>query len=287
MRFLSILAAAALLPAPPALARPLAVVTDFAPVQSLAAKVMGDLGAPAVLVAAGADPHDYQLRPSQARLLSGADLAIWVGPELTPWLARILDNASAAPRLALLADPATPRRLFEAGGGTDPHAWLDPEIAAIWIGLIRDALIAADAPNAATYRANADAALADLAALEAELRATLAPVKAPIAVGHDALGYFAARFGLKVAAAVEAGDAAEPGLRHLQEVHALLARGEAVCLFPEAGYDPRREEQLVEGTPARLGQPIDPEGLALAPGPDLYDDLLRQLAKTIAACARG
>ena len=89
-RLLSLLSAALLtapfLTAAPARAEVPKVVTDVAPVQSLAALVLGDLGTPGVLVGNGSDPHDYQLRPSQMGALSGADLVIWVGPELTPWL---------------------------------------------------------------------------------------------------------------------------------------------------------------------------------------------------------
>ena len=115
------------------------VVTDFAPVQSLVAGVMGDLGTPDVLVGTGSDPHDYQLRPSQMAALSSADLVIWVGPELTPWLSDVLANAGSGASLPLLSNAATPVRRF-ADGAPDPHAWLDPDIAAIWTGLIAEAL---------------------------------------------------------------------------------------------------------------------------------------------------
>lgn len=287
MRHLPALLLAALLAARPLSAAVPRVITDFAPVQSLAAKVMGDLGTPEVLVTGGADPHDYQLRPSQASALAAADLVIWVGPEMTPWLARILDEGAGRHHLGLLADPATARRTFADTDAVDPHAWLDPEIAKAWVGLIRDALIAADAGNAATYRANAMQAEAGLDALETDVRRTLAPVQRPIVVGHDAFGYFAARFGLPVAMSVETGDAAEPGARHLHEIRALLEAGQATCLFPEAGQDPARAALLVDGTPARLGPPLDPEGLTLTHGAGLYDDLLRGLATAIVSCAAG
>ena len=85
----------------------------------------------------------------------------------------------------------------------------------------------------------------------------------------------------------ETGDAAEPGARHLHDIRALLEAGKATCLFPEAGQDPARAALLVDGTPARLGPPLDPEGLTLTTGAGLYDDLLRGLAKAIVSCAAG
>ncbi|SDF59174.1 zinc transport system substrate-binding protein [Celeribacter baekdonensis] len=70
------------------------VVTDIAPIQSLAALVMGDLGAPVALMRQGASPHDYALRPSDAEALQSADLVLWTGPELAPWLAEMVGKVA-------------------------------------------------------------------------------------------------------------------------------------------------------------------------------------------------
>lgn len=70
----------------PALAEVPQVATDIAPVHSLVAQVMGDLGEPALIVRPGASPHGYSMRPSEAAALEGADLVVWIGEGLTPWL---------------------------------------------------------------------------------------------------------------------------------------------------------------------------------------------------------
>jgi zinc transport system substrate-binding protein len=62
------------------------VATDIAPVHSLVAQVMGDLGEPALIVRPGASPHGYSMRPSEAAALESADLVVWIGEGLTPWL---------------------------------------------------------------------------------------------------------------------------------------------------------------------------------------------------------
>jgi len=267
------------------------VVTDFAPTASLVAQVMGDLGQPEVLVQGGADPHDYQMRPSQARAVEAADLVIWVGPELTPWLGRVLDRMGAGARLGLLADPRTVRRIYDGANGdsgaTDPHAWLDPVLAEGWVQAIRDALTAADAGHASQYAANSARLIAGLDRLNGQTAATLARVKGPIIVGHGAFGYFAARYGLTIAAAIQDGEAVAPGAAHLSRVRALLAGGDVACVFPAAGQDPAQAAQLVEGTGARLGPPLDPEAVSVAPGADLYQRLIGGLAEAIAACAGG
>jgi zinc transport system substrate-binding protein len=88
---------------------------------------MGDLGDPTVLLEPGADPHSFQLRPSQAAALSEAALVFWVGEELTPWLARALGTLSAdAEAVALLRVEGV--SLMEFGDGAHGHgdAWARP-----------------------------------------------------------------------------------------------------------------------------------------------------------------
>ncbi len=82
----------ALLTATPALADVPRVATDIAPIQSLVAQVMGDLGTPSVVVSPGGSPHGYSMRPSEARALATADIVVWVGEDLTPWLEGPIDT---------------------------------------------------------------------------------------------------------------------------------------------------------------------------------------------------
>ena len=261
------------------------VVTDFGPTQSLAAQVMGDLGAPVMLLALGADPHDFQMKPSQARALAGADLVFWVGPELTPALEHALaalgENARA---VALLHLGGGTRRSLE-GGAIDPHAWLDPANAEAWLATIATELARQDPEHAATYTANAAAAQAALQALDAELAARLAPVQGrPFVVFHDALGYFADHYGLQVVGAIELGDAAAPGAAQLAHIRGVVAEGGAICVFPEAGRDPKFIATVTAGSSARIGAAQDIEAITLPPGPGLYPDLLRALAGTLTDC---
>lgn len=107
MRYTISLLAASLLSTAAVAEVPL-VVTDIPPVHSLVAMVMGDLGAPVLLLDQGADAHDFQMRPSQAAAVQGAGLVVWVGPDMSPWLDRVLDGmGGGAPQLPLLAVPGT------------------------------------------------------------------------------------------------------------------------------------------------------------------------------------
>lgn len=275
------------------------VVTDTPVVQSLVTTVMGDLAEPMLLLDRGADAHDFQLRPSQVRALAGADLVIWIGPELAPWLDRALQAGVEGEAIALLDTPGTRLRSFggtlaageEAGhdhAGTDPHAWLDPSNLAVWIGRIADALSALDPGNATLYSANAALAQTRLETLDHALAERLAPASGKgLVFAHDAFGYFADRYGLTVAGSLAEGDATDPGAAHVAGLRARAEAGEVACAFPEAGRDPRGIERLVAETPARLGRPLDPEGRETAPGPDLHAAVLESLAAAIADCLAG
>ncbi|MCU0828719.1 MAG: zinc ABC transporter substrate-binding protein [Tabrizicola sp.] len=108
----------------PALAEVPSVVTDIPPVHGLVAQVMGDLGAPELLLTKGADEHDFQLRPSQAGSVADADLVVWIGPELTPWLDSALDaRPEGAAALGLLDAKGTFTQSYgETGHDHGDHA---------------------------------------------------------------------------------------------------------------------------------------------------------------------
>lgn len=324
MRYTISSAVTSLLIAPAALAEVPPVVTDIPPVQSLVAQVMGDLGTPELLLDRGADAHSFQLRPSQARSLATAGLVIWVGPEMTPWLDRTLESVGAGQQLRLSTvaglhvqdygdaaahdheheheaeehadhdheEPGEAGNDHEADGheghshsGLDPHLWLDPANAALWLPAIADELGKLDPENAATYAANAEAAAAGVARLDAETAARLEAVKGrPFMVFHDAYGYFAAHYGLDVAGTVALGDASAPGAARLRALREDLAAEGAVCIFPEVQHDPKLVAQLAEGTPVKIGAPLDPEGSQLEPGAGLYAELLTGLATTLTDC---
>ena len=123
MRFVTPALLTTLLAGSAALAEGPRVITDLPVVHSLTAQVMGDLGAPELLLDKGADAHSFQLRPSQAAGLADSDLLIWLGPEMTPWLERsVASLAPDMPRLTLLDAPETYVRLFGDGDAPDDHA---------------------------------------------------------------------------------------------------------------------------------------------------------------------
>ncbi len=278
------------------------VVTDIPPVHALVAQVMGDLGTPVLLLEKGASEHSYQMKPSQAAKLADAGLVVWIGPELTPWLTRALESVPiSVPRLGLFDLAGTVTQPYAIGmeeahvdgtdpahDGLDPHIWLDPNNAQVWLIAIAGELGRLDPDNATTYTANAIAAVNAVVKLDSDVQAILAPVQdKPIIVFHEAFGYYAAHFGLTIAGSISEGDASAPGAARLTEIRAMIADGKVACVFPETNHDPKLVQQMVDGTAARIGAPLDPVGTSLDSGPMAYDALLRGMAMAIADCVAG
>lgn len=308
MRHIASLGAVAMaLPAIAAAGVP-SVATDIAPVHSLVSQVMGDLGAPSLIVPPGASPHGHAMRPSEARALAGADLVVWVGEGLEPWLAdSIASLAEAAEVLELMEVPGTLALDFREesvfghgeedhpekdGGpeaahghhGADPHAWLDPRNGQAWLGAIAAALSEADPDNAARYAANAAAARAGLDALETRIAAELEPIKgARFIVLHDAFQYFETRFGLSSIGAVSLSDATDPSAAGVAALRAAVRQERIACVVVEPQFNPALVDAVAEGAGAATVV-LDPLGVSLEPGPDLYPRLLRDIAEGFAGC---
>ncbi|WP_322865012.1 zinc ABC transporter substrate-binding protein [Aquicoccus sp. G2-2] len=300
------------------------VVTDIAPVQGLVARVMQGVGAPSVLLPPGASPHTYALRPSNAVTLQNAQAIFYVSGKLEPWLVDAVAPIAGQARLVeLLEQPGSVRLAFRdgavfAGGpedhegqvdhdehgdeaaddhdephddphghaheGLDPHAWLDPENGRVWLGVIADTLAALDPENAAQYRANAAAGQAELAALEREIAAELAPLTARhFVVYHDAYHYFEVRFGLRATAAIAGSDAAAPGPRRIARIRDVIGTDGVACVFSEPQFNRGLIDSVLGGGPARVAL-LDPLGTEIAPGAGFYPALIGSVADRIVQC---
>jgi zinc transport system substrate-binding protein len=282
-----------------------AVVVSVKPIHSLVAGVMEGVGTPQLLIEGAGSPHSYALRPSQARALDQADVVFWIGDGLEAFLARPLGALSSDATLVALGDAEGLRLLPTREGGTreahgedheheeehdhdhgavDMHLWLDPQNAAVMVGAIAAALGATDPGRAATYDANATKLRADLAGLDAELAATLAPVHdRPFVVFHDAYQYFEERYGLNAVGSITVDPQRAPGAGRLREIRAELEEHAAACVFAEPQFRPALVETVVEGTGAGTGV-LDPLGADLEAGPGQYAQLLRTLSASLVDC---
>ncbi len=276
----------------PALAEPPQVVADVAPVRSLVAAVMDGVAEPGVVLPVNASPHDFAFRPASARALQEANAVFWIGADLTPWLEQPLQTLADGAAIVTLSEieGVTLREAGEHGHdhghkhGIDPHLWLDPENALRWLPEIAEALGALDPENRDLYLQNAEAEAQKLKALAQEISARLTKLEPVYVVFHDAFGYFESRFGIDhLAAVTDVSDAAMTPAR-LRTVQQAVAAGAVRCALAEPGFDPDLVTLIFGETAEVTVAVIDPLGGALAPGPDQYRQILRQLTDTLEAC---
>lgn len=169
-------------------------------------------------------------------------------------------------------------------GAHDPHAWLSPDNGAVWLNTIAAQLSAADPVNAGTYYANAAAGREELAALSAEINGILDPVRGrKFIVFHDAYQYFETAFDFPASGAISVSDAAAPSPARIAEIQARVADQGINCVLSEPQFNPGIVATVMEGSEARTGV-LDPLGSDIKLGPDLYGNVLRNLAKALAGC---
>ena len=303
------------------------VSADIAPVHSLVSKVMNGLGKPYLIIPAEASPHEYQLKPSEAKSLQESKLVFWIGEDLTPWLEKGLSTLAKNATITTLLKAEgielldfREGALFEAHdhsdhddhddhdhgkhkkkddhddhddhagheghdhGEHDPHAWLSPSIAKAWLNLIAAKLSEVDPNNASTYFSNASSAIKDLDTLSDEINKILDPIrKEKFVVFHDAYQYFENHFNISASGAISLGDASDPSPARLKEIKERVEKEDIHCVLAEPQYNEGLVKAVIEGTHANNAV-IDPLGVSLEIGPNLYDKLIRNLAINLSNC---
>jgi zinc transport system substrate-binding protein len=280
------------------------VVVTILPLHSIAAAVMEGRGKPEMLLSANLSPHDFSLRPSQARGLSSADLVVWAGPAMESGLQKIMVSLENGGRLATLLDvpyltlhASREGGLWEndhedshdeghehTGNGTDPHMWLDPENGRIIANYLAQRLEQIDPEYGPLYRRNANAFSDRLTAAQKRMAAQLAPLaERPYLVTHDAFQYFEQRFGLAALGSLAISPEQAPGAKRVLEIREFLLAKRALCVFAEPQFQPKVLETLLSGTEVRQGR-LDPLGADLTPGAEAYLQLLEQMTADLAAC---
>ena len=283
------------------------VVVSIKPVHALVSGVMGELGMPRLIVDGAATPHTYQMRPSEAAALRSADLIVWVGETLEVFLARPIASLGADAQVVTLQRATGMRLLRNREGGLwkarpmrvgdvenardrgelDAHIWLDPGNAQRIVEAVAAALAHIHREEAAAYRRNAAFMRSRIAALEADLRHRLAPVRShAFVVFHDGYQYFEHAFGLNGIGAVTLGPTRLPGARRLATLRNALAERDVRCLFTEPQFEARLARTVVERTAVRTAV-LDPLGADISAGAEAWFTLLRRMGDTIAECLGG
>nr|WP_319554730.1 zinc ABC transporter substrate-binding protein [uncultured Vibrio sp.] len=296
------------------------VAVDIAPLHSLVTQVMDGVGEPDLLIRPEASPHDYHLRPSEANALSQANIVFWIGEGLTPWLEKPLSSlASSATKIEMMEVEGTTLYGFREGatfeahvhseegheeheehqehqehqehddhhhhGDHDPHVWLDPKNAEVWVEAIASALSNVDTEHAHIYEDNAKATIIRLHQLSGainEQAQSLNGIK--FIVFHDAYQYFEQRFQLLASGAISISDASKPSPARISKIRQTVKDLGVTCVFTEPQFNPELVNTVFENSTVKTIGTMDPIGANIAPGKDQYHSLLMAMINSLKQC---
>jgi zinc/manganese transport system substrate-binding protein len=283
-------AIATLFAAGPALAQEkLKVVATFSILADLVKQVGGDRVEVRALVGPNGDAHVYAPTPADVRTLVVAQLVVTNGLGFEGWMDRLVNASATKAAMVVAAKGVKPRRAEEAQahGGSDPHAWQSVPNVKIYVANIRDALVKADAAGKATYEANAAAYLAQLDALDQEVRDAMAKIPADrrrIITTHDAFGYFKDAYGLDFIAPQGVSTESEVSAKDVAKIIVQVKKQKIPAVFLENVSDPRLLKRIADETGAKIGGTLYSDALTEEKGDaPTYIDMMRHNIRTLSA----
>ncbi len=284
---IGLMAAAVIVVLPAAAQEKFKAVTTFTVIADIARNVAGDAATVESITRPGAEIHNYQPTPGDIRRAQGADLILWNGLNLELWFERFFRNLKDVPGV-VVSDGVEPMSISEGpyAGKPNPHAWMSPSAALIYVDNIRDAFVRYDPANAETYRANAEAYKAKITAMIEPIRAELAAVpeeKRWLVSSEGAFSYLARDFGLRELYLwpINADQQGTP--QQVRKVIDAVRQHGIGVVFSESTISPDPAMQVARETGARYGGVLYVDSLTEADGPvPTYIDLLRVTSETIA-----
>ena len=263
------------------------VVASFYPLAEAASRVGGDLVSVQNLTPPGVEPHDLELAPDDIEAIANADVIVYLGGGFQPAVEDALaeaEHAVTVDALDAVATNAAPASEADEGLTVDPHVWLDPARYEEIVRSVSAALSEADPANEATYAANAEAYIGQIAALDEEFRVGLSDCeRITIVTSHEAFGYLADAYGLTQVGILGLSPEAEPDPRRLAELRDLVQREGVTTIFAEELVSPKVAETLASeaGVQVAVLNPIESLTDAQERAGEDYLSLMRENLDTL------
>ncbi len=300
------------------------VAVSVSPVHSLVSGVMQGAGVPELLIPPGHSPHVQPLSPSAVKTVYGADLLVWIGPGFEVTMSKIVAQIERRERVKSLMEDANlhtlPLREQSVWGehghdhgheeeededhedeehedeehedegheaALDPHVWLSTENAILIVSAFTDWIARIDSDNRDLYQSNRDKVIARIHQTREQMAALLESVKTvPYIVFHDAWQYYENERQLNAQTSVSRSADHAPAIQQIQDLNQLIRERDIRCVFREPQFESRIIPTVIEGTQARVAV-LDPIGAELAPGPDMWHELMLSIATSLKTCLSG
>ncbi len=262
------------------------VVTTFTVIQDIAQNVAGDAATVESITKPGAEIHEYEPTPKDIVKAQAADLILWNGLNLERWFERFFQNIKDKPAV-VVTEGITPLSIYEGPykDAPNPHAWMSPSNALIYVENIKNALVKYDPQNADTYQKNAAAYAEKIKQLDKPLREKLSQIPADqrwLVTSEGAFSYLAKDYDLKEGYLWPINAEQQGTPQQVRKLIDLVKKNHIPVVFSESTVSAKPAQQVAKESGAKYGGGLYVDSLSAADGPvPTYIDLLNVTVSTI------
>ena len=262
------------------------VVTTFTVIQDIAQNVAGDAATVESITKPGAEIHEYEPTPKDIVKAQSADLILWNGLNLERWFERFFQNIKDKPAV-VVTEGITPLSIYEGPykDAPNPHAWMSPSNALIYVENIKNAFVKYDPQNADTYQKNAATYAEKIKQLDKPLREKLAQIPANqrwLVTSEGAFSYLAKDYDLKEGYLWPINAEQQGTPQQVRKLIDLVKKNHIPVVFSESTVSAKPAQQVAKESGAKYGGVLYVDSLSAADGPvPTYIDLLNVTVSTI------
>ena len=262
------------------------VVTTFTVIQDIAQNVAGDAATVESITKPSAEIHEYEPTPKDIVKAQSADLILWNGLNLERWFERFFQNIKDKPAV-VVTEGITPLSIYEGPykDAPNPHAWMSPSNALIYVENIKNALVKYDPQNADTYQKNAAAYAEKIKQLDKPLREKLSKIPADqrwLVTSEGAFSYLAKDYDLKEGYLWPINAEQQGTPQQVRKLIDLVKKNHIPVVFSESTVSAKPAQQVAKESGAKYGGVLYVDSLSAADGPvPTYIDLLNVTVSTI------
>lgn len=278
------------------------VVASIKPLHSLVSAVTEGSHSVSLLIDGNMSPHNFALKPSQARLLNNAKVIFYIDNQLESALKKTVKGLpkntkvveiSKTKNLNLISARANANweedghdHHDHAHSSYDVHYWLDPDNAIQIVKEITRELSNIYPENINIYKTNAKSIIKKIKETDFEVKSMLEPIKnKSYIVFHDAYQYFEVSYGLKPVGSILLDPELPPSPNRISKIRSKIKTLNAICVFKEPQFRAKIVNTVIEGSDTKVGI-LDPLGTDIKSGPNMYINLLKDIAKNLTACLK-
>lgn len=262
------------------------VVTTFTVIQDIAQNVAGDVATVESITKPGAEIHEYEPTPKDIVKAQSADLILWNGLNLERWFERFFQNIKDKPAV-VVTEGITPLSIYEGPykDAPNPHAWMSPSNALIYVENIKNAFVKYDPQNADNYQKNAAAYAEKIKQLDKPLREKLSQIPADqrwLVTSEGAFSYLAKDYDLKEGYLWPINAEQQGTPQQVRKLIDLVKKNHIPVVFSESTVSAKPAQQVAKESGAKYGGVLYVDSLSAANGPvPTYVDLLNVTVSTI------